>query len=221
MSKEPPTVEEAIRQDIYLQEILARGIQNRKAVARWLKKYRGIEDNVEAIVSTIRRMETPEHPSLFDDAQEALVDVKVGVRGGVSVLVVKRNAKARERLDKILEIIDVSERRETFRFVPSPSSLTVVMDEEKMSEVVETLDDDLIEGRKTSLTEISFKLPEADRGITGILGLVLTYLAQRGIKVTHAMTAAEHQLLLVPQDQQQKAVDAISSLVIEPGEGSD
>jgi hypothetical protein len=167
-------------------------------------------------------METPEHPSLFDDAQDALVDVKVEVRGGVSVLVVKRNAKARERLDRILEVIDVSERRETFRFVPSPSSLTVVMDEEKTPEVVKALEDDeLIKDSTGSLTELSFKLPEGGRGITGFLGLVLTFLAQRGIKVTHAMTAAEHQLLLVPRDQQQEAVEAINSLVIEPGEASD
>lgn len=221
MSDEPPTVEEAIRQDIYLQEILARDIQNRKAVARWLKKYRGIEEDVEAIVSTIRRMDTPEHPSLFEDAREALVDVKVGVRGGVSVLVVKRNAKARQRLDKILEVIDVSERRETFRFVPSPSSLTVVMDEEKTEAVTQALGDDLIKDQEDDLTELSFKLSRTDRGITGIMGLVLTFLAQRGVSVSHTMTAAEHQLLLVPQDQHQDAVDAINSLVIEPAEDED
>lgn len=221
MSERPPTVEEAIRQDIFLQEILARDIQNRKAVARWLKKNRGVEADVDAIVSTIRRMEAPEHPSLFADARDAIVDAKLTVRGGVSVLVVKRNAKARQRLDKILEVIDVSERRETFRFVPSPSHLTVVLDEEKAPAVIGALEDDLVKDRTDSLTEISFKLPETERGITGVLGLVLTVLAQRGIHVSHAMTAAEHQLLLVPQGQQQDAVEAIHSLVIEPSEGSD
>lgn len=217
MSDKRLTVEEAINQDVFLQELLARDLQNRKAVARWLMKYRGVEGDEDRIVSAIRRMELPERTSLFDAAKEALVDVKVGIQGPVTVLVLKRNEETSKLLNQILGEVKLERRMDIVRFLPSPSSLMAVIEEDQEDDVRDILGEDLIKKTRRGMMEISFELPENDESIAGVLGLVYTFMEQRGIHVLKGFIAAEYEFLLVNEEDAEEAVEAIETLIVAPG----
>lgn len=204
-------VHRVIDRDVFLQEALARDVVKLRALARWLEANRDVEGTIEGIVSAIQRYQHPGGGETLDAARSVLGRMRVQAQPGKTVTVVPRNAKARKRLEKVLDAVDVSAGH-TLRIVPDDRTMAIVVDEDNASAVEESLGPDLVEATISGLVDLVIEAPEEGVDTPGVLGIAFSALSLRGINVPFVMSGYPQQFLMVAEDDYVEALNVLTNL---------
>lgn len=197
-----PTVAEIVHEildnEVFLQESLVRGITNRRALSRWLMKRYDVEASLEAIDDAIRKYEPTTRTGLLPSARQLFADV--GIDGGekVTVLTVKRSKQTYDRLTDLVSEIDGLENDE-IRVIPSAGCFLVVVDRDHGMDARNVFDPRNVKKMETGFKEIGLGPTTDENPGAGMLGLAISMVVSRGIKVPYAMNGATEQSLLVSE----------------------
>lgn len=204
-------VDEAIEEDLLLQDALARGIVKPSAAAIWLKKNRQIEGDPETIATAVRRYEIGSTSESFEEAWEALDGAHPQQNEEVSVFVVMRDPEARTIAD-IVEAVD-EEDHEALRILPSGENLTIIVPRNQRAAVKGVLDPDLHRSPIEDLAEFAVSPGAGTSPNADALAIIISGLTAQGIEVPYAFHSADQILLYVHPDDSGEAFKRLAHVI--------
>lgn len=220
MNRRPPmpTIKEAVHtaidQDVFLQEGFARDILNKRAVARWLMKHRGIEGSFETAYDAVEEYEPD--PELQQQLPwTATEELRLNQTKDVHALLLKRTPESFRQLADLFEG-DAFAYQETYRIIPSRGRVLVMVEPRARDAVVEAIGAPLISKEVRDLFEISIKHRTASSVGAEAVASIVFALRGYGIEVPFVASGATEHFIVVPKAQEEQAMDIVAVLLADP-----
>lgn len=190
-----------IKRDAIVQEALARGIVNKKALASWLKQHRGVDGSLDTIAKSIARWQPRNQDARDQEAAWRLLEqAYVNEYGPATGLVFQEAPRLRERIATLYREIPLWEQ-ELLLTVPSERTVSVLFEPEHRSLVERTLGADHIQRTHEGLYALSVALhdpPEGSGpGLASLLELLAPALRGVSIEVPFVANSASELFLFV------------------------
>lgn len=194
------------------QDMLARGVLNYRAFARWLIDQHGWDTTEEAVVSALRRYPTDRSPNGLVPATDVLSKSWLNSRTNVCSLTLPRTIQVHRRLANLFEIVDPS-KGELLRIMEGDRTVKVLVSGTNLEAVKEAMSPHQIHDIATGLAEYSISCPDSVRHITGVLAIVHNALASHRINVLEAACGVGEITVFVGEDDSLKAYQVLNALV--------
>ncbi len=204
-------VERAIEEDFVLRDALARQVANRRGVARWLIEHRGIDSSVSNVASILKGYEDTQPSSSLEAAWAVMDQIAVSLEEQMVALVVRKRVATVKKLRAAIAETEV-DRNGVLRFSPGRTTLTLVYEARDDDAVRGLFDDDQVLAGYEGLSELVIHGPEDALETPGILALITSALAARGIPVLFPNPGSPDVHLLIPTDDGDAALHALGHL---------
>lgn len=201
--------------EIAAREMLAHDVLNYRAFARHLIETQGWDVTEEAVVSALRRYPREPTSSPFSGARDLLKGSHIGTRANIWSLEFASKARVRDSLPRLFELVD-PERNELLRIVEGDRAVKVVVSDEKVDAVLDTLSGCNLIHKIGNLVEYSISTPEEVRMTHGVLALLLATLAVNEINIRESVSGAGELLILVHDDESLKTYQVLKGLCSPP-----
>lgn len=195
-------------------EMLGRDVVNVRALARWLMRTLGIEGSEEAVVSAIRRYPRIPEGAVFQRARELLSDAQRHSSSNVCAFSLPRTADVHGQLPDLFELVDPN-RGELLRVVEGLESIKVIVGGSKAEDVGRRIGSRNILDKQTDLAEHAIIPPKGTRETPGVLALVHSVVASRGISVVDSVSGGNELLLFVDAEDSLQTYRALDGLCAE------
>lgn len=205
------TVRKTLQRDIFLQELLARGLANTNAVARWLKEHYALNEATDALARALRRERERLDERSPNPIQTRLHEAKLRVRRPVTVLRLPRTQHVTLQAARALATVPLEAPHDVLHLAPTPTKILLVVDQDHASLIEETLDTPRPD-RTGHLAQVTVEFPQGAPPPAGNLGLLHTSLEQRGLPVPHAYTNDSHHALIVDEDDVADTLEVLHTL---------
>lgn len=197
-----------IEEDLVLHEALARGIVNHRALARWLRETNQWDAPVDSINSALRRHAPAPGDDVFGRARQALRDCHMSTRSKLCMVRVDGGSSVREALPELFGRVDHT-RGDVLRIMASERGFKLLLDGRNLEMVEETLGKHNVEEVERGLTELNISIAPEHWYKPGMLALISSRLAFRGISLTGFVDGIYQLILLVEETD---ALDAYSQI---------
>lgn len=211
-------VDQAIDEDIILQGAIARNVVNRRAVARWLERYRDIDAGIDAIYAAVEGYKPSVDGWEARGAWRALKGKAPQRLKPVTILILDRGPESFLELASFFDP-DVFEYQESYRIIPSHAAIMLVVDEAYTDDVIDILgphvtkvDSDYVQ---TSIQPRHGSDQDEDLDGWRLASIVMA-LASAGVDVRHAVSAHSEHFVVFPEDQEGVACRVFEELLINP-----
>lgn len=198
--------------DAAARDILARGTMNLSALARWLQSEAGIDAPEHVVLAAVRRYAGAVRAPPFDRARRLLAQGHVNVRARVCILVLPKAPQTQARLPDLFRSVDFA-KGETLRVIQTEKAIKIIIDEDKLHDVQACLGSARALNVQTRLTELNVVMPDECRETPGIIGVLSTALASRGINIVEAVSGLPEHLFLVADEDGLRAYEAFTGLI--------
>lgn len=207
----PKQVQQIFERDGVVNEAVARGIVNYRALARWIMDVTRVEASEDAVLSAIRRIRG--HPSIrpFRTAHKVVAESHLNVRSGLCQVTAPRTKHVQERLAGIFREIDF-ERGEILYYTQGEGGIKVLVDEANLKKVQTHLGGHILETTK-HLAAVSIVEPREGLQTPGILALLTNALALQNINIVDAVFGLPDYLFFVRQEDTLRAYQALETLI--------
>lgn len=185
MTSTAEEVRRCIGEDVFLQEALGRGIVNYRKMAEWLQEHRGLEGDKDNVAQAIPRNEPGSENQAMVAAWESLQEARVDQRSGLGALEVDLTGSAVESIQAAATAAGLA-RGGTFQLLHEDSALTVILEEDVLTEVREEFPEGAVRETQRDLAELRV-VPEASHRLhPAVSSLVVAALAvgDRGPRFT-------------------------------------
>lgn len=168
--------------DLPAREMLTRGAVNLHGLARWMIQEHGWAASEDAVVAALKRYPARQSASTLGPARAMMRHIRVDTRSRLAALAVKNDPIAVGVLAELLRSTDVA-AGERLRVVSGDHGFKVIVDEDRLEHLVETLGASRAGDVKHHMTELTLQAPARARSMPGILALVTSALALRGVSI--------------------------------------
>jgi hypothetical protein len=207
----PKTVQEVFDRDGVVNEAVARGIVNYRALARWILDVARLEATEDAVLSAIRRIRQRERIRPFEAAHAIVCRSHLNVRSGLCQVKAPRTKLVQERLAAIFREIDF-EKGEILYYTQGEGGIKILVDEANLRRVQTHLGANLLEVTK-NLAAVSVVEPVDGLVTPGILALLSSTLALQNINIVDAVFGLPEYIFFVHQEDTLRAYQALETLI--------
>ena len=204
-------VKRELDSDLPAREMLSRGAVNLRALARWMIKENGWSASEEAVVAALRRYPARESASTLGPAREMMRHIRIDTRSRMSALAVKSDAHAMAAIAEAARTLD-AQAGQRLRVISGEHGLKVIVDGDRVEALVEVLGAARVIESKHNMTELVLQAPARARTMPGILALVTSALALRGISIEEVADGVRQTNLYVSERNAVAAYDALAAL---------
>lgn len=209
-------VQRILDHDVALKRDLSRDVINKKALAEYLKKKRGINGTVDAIISAIRRYESDfSETDHFSLAGGIIKDAKISTRTGIAIIAFVKDSAVQSHLPKLFSIIHY-DRAEVLRIIQAEQTIKVIVDEKNVAKVIDLVGSSKVLKTEHKLAEITMQLNPNSAKVIGILAILNNELASNEINIVETISCVPELLWFIDQKELLKAhqtfLELISSL---------
>jgi hypothetical protein len=194
-------VRKALARYPYIEEYLAMGVINHRALAREIRKYlKGGEVNLQSVVSAIRRASFSKSRGERNRLLRILSKSEVNLKYDLATATIV-NQKKIEEVHKAL-------REKRYMLLQGMRTLTVVAEEEALRGLTKRLKDERVEFRG-DLASVVVTSPREIVSTPGVIAHIASLLALEGINVVEMMSSSTETSFIVDEKDALKAVDTI------------
>lgn len=204
-------VRRCIEGDVFLQVVLARGIVGYRKMARWLSENRGVSGSEATIAQAIQRNEPEEEPEAMAEAWASLQATRTDHRGGLATLELPLTKTGVDAIYAALGDAGL-DRGGTFRLHHDDSSATLVLDEDRLPEVQEGLDDPASAQARSGLAELRLVQPEDRAPHPAAVSLAVAALEANGHRVVHTIAGTRSASILVDEEDSRDAFELLEAI---------
>lgn len=203
-------VRKFIERDAIVKLSLARGLINKRSLAREIEKEAGGDFSYEAILSAVRR-----YPILESTQKRVKIGKmieKLSVKNKVMEVSFRNNASAQKAISKFYEQLDYK-MIDSFLVITTFDCLNVILDTKNFEKLRSELSDTFILGKLTNLAEIVVEMnPEVDKMIGGI-SIISTELALNDVNIKRfSLTSFGRMIILIDEEDVTKSYQTLVSL---------
>lgn len=206
-------VEDILREDVLMQDCIAKGYANLSAIARTIK--REVEEKVgkdvkhDAIVSSLRRIKVKVKESVEKNVKEVIAKSTIDVRTDVAKISLERNRFAEQASRKALSIFPEG----FIQFSESTSAITLIYDERIRKDVLKLFDRcEILEDVK-GLAAIVVRSPKEITITPGCISAFYSELARKRINVEDTTSCYTDTIMVVKMADVSKAFNSLTELI--------
>lgn len=207
-------VERIIENDPVIKRGLQRQIINSRALARYILQVDGIESTPDAVLGIIRRH------SLSDMDEDGLgrvfKDCELAMRNRVGDLAIENGPDIMKRVAEFASTVKTT-KGESLRVIVGLQSIRIIADQKALERFREALKSKEIIRYTTDLAEISLLLPNEAEESKGTIARITTELALNDVNLTGIMCCAPESILLLPEKDAPRALQALQRMLGETG----
>lgn len=197
--------------DLTAREMISRGAVNLRALARWMIKENGWIASEEAVVAALRRYPARESASTLGPAREMMRHIRIDTRSRISALTVRTDAHSATVLADLLRAIDAASGQR-IRIISGDHGFKVIVDGDRVGALVEALGTARVVESKHNMTELVLQAPARARNMPGILALVTSALALRGISIEDIADGVRQTNIYVAEKNAVAAYETLAAL---------
>ena len=201
-----------IENDAAIKKNLLNNLINISALARKIAKEHSLENNLDAIISAIRRFETnKENKQTNLNIYSLLKKSKLSTRTKLASVLFKKNSEIRKKLASLYSKIDF-EANETLRIFEVSKYIKIIIDEKNLLLINKIfIKKDIVEITK-HLAELSIDYNIDITKTPGIFATLSNELSMNNISIVDSMICYSEHIIIVNEKQIKKAFNVVFDL---------
>ncbi len=188
----------------YLEEYLAMGIINYRALAREIKGSMKSDVNLQSVVSAIRRAGQTKKKKGAEKLLQILSGSQVNLSYDLAASTMVIESDPRRRIEEVHKAL----KGKSYMLLQGVRTLTVVAEEDVLMECVEKLGDRDLELRG-SLASVVVTSPREIVSTPGVIAHIAVLLAVEGINVVEMMSSSTETSFILDEKDALRAVEVI------------
>lgn len=205
-------VQKFLDNDFIIRKCLIRNILSLRALARHIIKELELkENNMDAVISAIRRYKRTEKAESSDKIRKIFSRIKVTTRSNIVDIRVQKNKANMENISKLNSAIDI-EKGEIMRIIQAEQSITIIIDDKNLDKFNNIFSKRDIISLDRNLVEVNLQFTEEAQNVKGIVALVASSLNAEGINVVEIMSSAPELLIIVNKGDLIKMLNIVDNL---------
>ncbi len=206
-------VQRFIDHDAAIKKDLGRSIINMRALAKYVQKQLRINEDVDAVISAIRRYESDfNDEKRFEKASELIKNAKISTKTGIAIIALAKEPSVQELLPKLFAVIHYA-RGEVLRIIQAEESIKIIVDEKNVSKVTDIFKKSDVLKIEHNIGEINMKLAPASAKVSGVLAILDTELANNEINIVETISCVPELLWFIDQKDLLKAHQTFLGLI--------
>lgn len=197
-------VRKALGRYPYLEEYLAMGVINHRALARELRRNMKSEANLQSIVSAIRRAGLSRKRAGGEKILRILSGSDVNLKYDLAAATIVIDQEPQRRIEEVHRAL----RGKRHMLLQGMRTLTVVAEEDDLREVLDRLRGMEVELRE-SLASVVVRSPEDIVSTPGVIAHIAVLLALDGINVVEMMSSSTETSFILEERDALRAVEVI------------
>lgn len=200
-----------IEQDSALAEVLARGVVNLRALARWLIRTNHWAATEDAVLSALRRyVASSRKESSVEQARALLSRAHLNTRSRVCLVTLPKSKGVQQAVGSLITSLDYS-KGEILRLIQTERGIKVLIDETNLPKLQRAVGAS-VQSVEHNLTELNVVVSEETMQTPGVLALIFGAIASRGINVVESVSGLPEHLVFVAEKDAMDAYDALAAL---------
>ena len=198
--------------DFIIRKCLFRNIISLRALSRYIIKTSRLEENnLDAVMSAIRRYKREEKEKTETDIKKVFSNISVKTRSNIVDICIKKRKKILEQLNKINSIVDI-EKGEVIRIIQAEEAIRIILDEKNLDKFFNFVSKDYLLSIEKNLIEINLHFTIEAAKTKGIISLITSSLNSEDINIVEIISCAPELLLFIKKDDLIKALNVINHL---------
>ena len=198
--------------DFIIRKCLMRNILSLRALARHIIKELELrENNMDAVISAIRRYKRTEKAESSDKIRKIFSRIKVTTRSNIVDIRVQKNKANMDNISRLNSAIDI-EKGEIMRIIQAEQSITIIIDDKNLDRFYDIFKKSDCISVDKNLVEINLHFTQESQNIRGIVALVASSLNAEGINIVEIMSSAPELLIIVKKEDLIKMLNVVDNL---------
>ena len=201
-----------IDDDAAVKRNLLEGLINVSALARKLAAAHGLQENIDAVISAIRRYEgSVEKKDVLGEIFATLKESKLSTKTKLAAVLVKKSGEVRKKLAKLYTKIDF-EAGETLLLFEVTKYIKLIVDEKSLPVVQGVFERGEVVEVIKGLGELSINYAADITKIPGLFATLSNELGVNGVSIVDSMICHREHLIIVQEADIEKAFTVIFRL---------
>ena len=198
--------------DFIIRKCLMRNILSLRALARHIIKELELrENNMDAVISAIRRYKRTEKAESSDKIRKIFSRIKVTTRSNIVDIRVQKNKANMDNISRLNSAIDI-EKGEIMRIIQAEQSITIIIDDKNLDRFYDIFKKSDCISVDKNLVEINLHFTQESQNIRGIVALVASSLNAEEINIVEIMSSAPELLIIVKKEDLIKMLNVVDNL---------
>ena len=169
------------------------------------------ENNLDAVISAIRRYKRTEKGESSDKIRKIFSKIKVTTRSSIVDIRVQKNKANMGNISRLNSAIDI-EKGEIMRIIQAEQSITIIIDDKNLDRFYDIFKKSDCISVDKNLVEINLHFTQESQNIRGIVALVASSLNAEGINIVEIMSSAPELLIIVNKEDLIKMLNVVDNL---------
>jgi len=205
-------VKSFLENDFIIRKCLFRNILSLRALARHIIKELELkENNLDAVISAIRRYKRAEKSETDVKTKKLFSKVAVKTKSNIVDIRVQKNKRSLDNISRLNSTIDI-EKGEIIRIIQAEQSITIIIDDKNLDKLNDIFGKKDIISLDKNLVEVNLQFTEEAQNIKGIVALVTSSLNAEGINVVEIMSSAPELLIIIKKEDLIKMLNVVDNL---------
>src|SRR3989344_2843583 len=200
-----------IEQNIEIKKNLLVGLINTSALARTIASDLNLTDNIDAVISGIRRFEGKVESKNTKKVKEILKKGRISTKSKLSSLLIVRNEETEKKSALLHNKLNLT-RNSTLRTFEATEHISVLVDEVSFNIVKNLFSSKEIIGFEKDVGELSLMFEEDATKIPGLFSRILQELAVNDIQIIDSLISHWEIILILKQETLTKASNLLLKL---------
>ncbi len=202
-----------IDQRIEIKKTLVNGLLNSSALARQVAESCGLENNIDAIISAIRRYSSNVESSFnqHEKVYSFVKNSKVSTKTGLASLLIRRNDHTESRIGSLYSKVELG-RNTTLRIFEVSNYIKIIVDSELLSKVKDVFDVKSVVAVETRLGELTINYEDDITKTPGVFAALSNELAMNDISIIDSMICHQEHLIIVNEKDLERSFRVLFNL---------
>lgn len=197
---------------IEIQKTLLANLLNISSLARTIAKEYQLQDNIDAIISAIRRYEAKEtKKEYYSKLNKLLKKAKILTKTKLASLLIKRNDNTELKISDIYKKVELN-RDSTLRIFEVTNYIKIIIDDEKLTDVKRIFNKTDIHKVETNLGELTINYRDDITKIPGVFGRIANEMAMNNISIIDSMICQWEHIIIVEEKYLEKAFSVVLNI---------
>lgn len=197
---------------IELKKTLLENLLNTSALARKIAQELNLKQNLDAIISAIRRYEhKKEKKAQLLKFYQLIKRAKLSTKTKLASLLIKRNDQTEKKLSSLYSKIPLK-RDTTLRIFEVTNYIKIILDEELLKEIKALFSPQEIEAIEKNLGELTINYQDDITKIPGVFATLSNELALNDLSLIDSMICHWEHLIIVKEEDLERAFTVVFNL---------
>ncbi len=186
----------------------AKGIVNRRALAKYIIKKEGLGENLDAVNTALRRLELPK---VGEGDLEIVKKVHITSKDGICIFCLEKNSDVLAKIGRIISLVNYG-KNETLKIVEGSQSMKIFVDESKAGRIKDLLDKKDIIKIINGVAELNMVFPDSATKTRGIVAYITASLKTNNINMIEILSCTPELIIYVEERDLLRAYEALRML---------